>query len=135
MDQLIARLQDISTPGSPDFGKHMTHEEIAAVTATDASARAVTEYLESKGAQILSSTQHGEYITASWTIENWEKLLANEFHEFVGSSKPVFRSFEYTIPEELETHVHSVLNVLEVMLPIGIQISILTSFAVSRRSS
>ena len=93
----------------------MTHEEIAAVTSTDSSARIVTEFLESRGAKILRSTQHGEYLTASWTIGSWEGLLATEFHEFKGpKAASVFRSFEYTVPEEIEAHVHGLLNVLEV---------------------
>ena len=114
IDQLQARLEDIASPGSLNFGDHMTHEDIAAITATDASARVVSEHLESKGAQILRSTGHGEYITAAWTVGDWEQLLSAEFHEFEGAEKPLYRSFEYSLPQELETHVHSVLNVLEV---------------------
>ena len=94
----------------------MTHEEIAAVTSTDASARVVTEFLESRGAKILRSTQHGEYLTASWTIGGWENLLATEFHEFEGPDSALFRASEYTVPEEIEAHIHGLMNVLEVSI-------------------
>ena len=116
IDDLKARLEDISTPGSPNFGMHMTHEEIATVTATDASARVVKELLESKGAQVLRSTGHGEFITATWTVEGWEKLLSTELYEFEGGETVVVRAFEYTVPEVFESHVTAVLNVLEVIL-------------------
>ena len=93
----------------------MTHEEISAITATDASARIVKEHLEGEGAQIMRSTGHGEYITVAWTVECWEKLLSTEFHEFEGGDSRVFRSFEYTVPEVFEAHVSTILNVLEVI--------------------
>ena len=84
------------------------------MTSTDSSARIVTAFLESRGAKIHRSTQHGEYITASWTIGGWENLLATEFHEFEGPEVIVFRALEYTVPEEIEAHTHGLLNVLEV---------------------
>lgn len=92
----------------------MTHEEIAAITATDASAKFVSQFLEDRGARVLSSTHHGEYISAAWTVEGWENLLSTEFHVFEGDQAPILRALEYTVPEELESHVHAVLNVLEV---------------------
>ena len=62
----------------------------------------------------MKSTQHGEYITAALTVDGWEGLLNTEFHEFKGPRSTVRRAFKYAIPSELESHVHAVLNVLEV---------------------
>ena len=112
---LEARLRDISDPTSARFGAHMTHDEIAAVTDTTASAGRVTEFLESMGATVVRSTLHGEYITASWTVEGWEKVLSAEFYHFEHAGGEIVRALEYSLPVELQGHVTAVFNTVQVM--------------------
>ena len=116
VEALEARLRDISDPTSPSFGRHMTHDEIAAVTNTNHSAGRVVEVLESKGATIARSTLHGEYISASWTVEGWETLLSAEFHHFEHAGGKVVRATEYSLPAELQGHVMAVFNTVQVRL-------------------
>ena len=113
-EELQSRLHNISDPASPDFGRHLTHEEITAITATDASAAVVTAYLESKGATIIKSTQHGEYITASWTVQGWEDVLATEFFRFENGEGEVLRALQYSLPTELVGHIHAVFHTVQV---------------------
>lgn len=92
----------------------MTHEDIIAITATDASAAAITAFLEEKGAKIVKSTQHGEYITASWTVQGWEATLSTEFFRFEHAGGEILRAMEYSLPAELRGVVHAVFNTVQV---------------------
>ena len=116
VEALEARLRDISDPTSPSFGMHMTHDEIAAVTNTNHSAGRVVEVLESRGATIVRSTLHGEYITASWTVRGWETLFSAEFYHFEHAGGKVVRATEYSLPAELQGHVMAVFNTVQVRL-------------------
>ena len=113
-EELQSRLHDISDPYSSNFGRHMTHQEIADITATDASAAVVTAYLESKGATIIKSTLHGEYITASWTVQGWEDVLATEFFRFAHAKGQILRALQYSLPNKLAGFVHAVYNTVQV---------------------
>ena len=114
IDILEAKLQDIADPSSPNFGKHMTHAGIAAITATDASALVVVDYLNSRGVTIDRLTPHGEYITATSTVGRWEEILSAEFHFFQLEDKLLIRTLEYSLPHELVGHVHAVFNTVHV---------------------
>ena len=115
IEELEARLRDISDPSSPRFGRHMTHEEIAAITATDSSAEKVVEFLRSRGARVVRSTSHGEYITALWTVGGWEDSLSAKFFRFEYAGAEVVRTMEYSLPEELRGHVSAVFNTVQVL--------------------
>ena len=114
IEALESRLRETSDPTSPGFGKHMTHEEIAVLTDTDSSADRVREFLTSRGAAILRSTLHGEYITAAWTVEGWERMFSAEFFHFEYAGGEVVRAREYSLPAELQGHVLSVFNTVQV---------------------
>lgn len=92
----------------------MTHEDIIAITATDASAAKTIAFLESKGASIVKSTQHGEYITAVWTVEGWEGTLNTEFFRYEHAGEEILRASEYSLPAELVGLVHAVFNTVQV---------------------
>lgn len=114
-DELTARLHDIADPTSPNFGRHMSHEDITAITATDTAASAVIAYLESQGAKILKSTKHGEYITASWSVQGWEEVLDTEFFRFEHADGEFLRALQYSLPIELVGLVHAVFNTVQVV--------------------
>ena len=113
-EELTSRLDAIADPTSPDFGRHMTHEEITNITATDAAAAVVTSFLKSKGANVLKSTSRGEYITASWSVQGWDEMLATEFLRFEHADGEILRALRYSLPTELVGLVHAVFNTVQV---------------------
>lgn len=94
----------------------MTHEEIAAITATDVAAAKVVAFLKREGAHIVKSTRYGEYITASWTVQGWEATLTAEFFRFEHAGGEILRAVEYSLPAELVGLVHAVFNVVQVAI-------------------
>ena len=92
----------------------MTHEEIAAITSTEASAGVVEEFLERRGAKIVKSTKRGEYITASLTIKGWEEMLSAEFFRFEHDEEELVRALEYALPPELKDEVQAAFNTVQV---------------------
>lgn len=112
IDQIEKILLDVSTPGSTNYGKHMTRAQVADLTANPAATQAIKDYLAANGAEVVKATQYGEYITARANIATWEKLFDTKFYLFkdIYNSKtgPIFRSLEYSIDESLVDHVGAV---------------------------
>ena len=118
MEELTKILHDISNPASSNFGQHLTREEVAELTTNPLSRDIIISYLKSNGANILSETCYGEYITANARIDVWEKLLKTEFYNFQqaqrnGHVSEMVRTERYWIPKELDSHVESVFKTIE----------------------
>ena len=118
LGQLTDILHDISNPLSPNYGQHMTGEEVAAMTSNPDAHDAVVTYLLAKGAIIVFETLHGEYVKASAPIDTWERMFNTEFFTFHQSHSDikvdkVTRAERYWIPLELDQHVESVFNTIQ----------------------
>jgi tripeptidyl-peptidase I len=118
MEELSKILHDISNPASSNFGQHLSREEVAQLTTNPLSRDIITSYLKSNGANILSETSYGEYITANARIDVWEKLLKAEFYSFQqiqrnGHVSEIVRTERYWIPKVLDSHVESVFRTIE----------------------
>jgi tripeptidyl-peptidase I len=121
MDELTRKLEDVSDPSSPNYGQHMTMNEVVAMTANPEGLVAVTSYLVRNGATIVSETLHGEYVTAAAPIAVWEKVLNTEFFTFHqtqvdGRIEALVRAESYSIPRELGAHVMHVMNTIDTPL-------------------
>lgn len=103
---------DVSTPGNQQYGKHFSRKEVGELTSNMEATVAITKYLTNHGAEVVKSTQYGEYITARASIALWEQLFNTEFFEFHHLDKPkndiTVRSLDYSIDESLVNHVQAV---------------------------
>ena len=120
MDELTSILHDISDPYSPNYGQHWSREEVVDFTSNPDGRDAVVSYLHSNGASSVTETLAGEYITAQAPIKVWEKILNTKFFSFLlthhdKSMEIVIRAEEYWIPKDLDIHVASVLNTIEIL--------------------
>jgi tripeptidyl-peptidase I len=121
IDKLTLILHDVSDPRSVNYGQHMTREEIDTLTAIPEARAALLQYLQSNGATVTSETLSGDYITAVAAISTWEKVLNTEFYTFHrtledGRIDKVVRAERYWIPKELDEHVESVFNTVQMPL-------------------
>ena len=120
MDELTRILHDISDPYSPNYGQHWTRDEVVGLTSNAEGRDAVVSSLHMNGASVVSETLAGEYITAKAPIKVWEKIFNTEFFSFTlthcdNSIETVIRAEDYWIPRNLDKHVASVLNTIEII--------------------
>jgi tripeptidyl-peptidase-1 len=125
IEELTSILEDVSDPLSPDYGKHMTSQEVAALTANPASRDHVVAYLKAAGATIVSETLYGEFVRASAPVALWEEMFDTEFFtysvpssqdngkESERSRKFVIRTDKYSVPMALNDHVNAVFNTIQ----------------------
>ena len=84
----------------------------------------MTEWLKTNGVNIVKTTLFGEYITAQAKVSTWERMFDTKMHEFhpirnkksaegiesseIDKSSSVIRAESFSLPEEINDHVHSV---------------------------
>lgn len=116
IDKLRDILEDVSDMKSPNYGKHLTREEVVAMTADPSKAKMVIEHFVKKGAKLVKKTAHGEYITLRAPIGLWEETFTAHFEEMeLEAGRRQVRSLEFSIPEELFDHIAYVSNILQVI--------------------
>lgn len=118
MDKLTEILHDISNPSSDNYGKHMTKEEIRIMTSNQDGHDAVMSYLQSNGVTVFHDVLDGEFITASAPIFIWEKTFDTEFFSYHqrqrnGNTDIFVRADKYSVPIELDDHLQSVFNTIQ----------------------
>jgi tripeptidyl-peptidase I len=121
MDELTRILHDVSDPLSVNYGQHMSREQVSMMTSNPEARDAVVKYINANGATLVSETLSSEYITASAPISVWERVLNTEFFTFHqtqhdGTVLKVVRAERYWIPRELDEHVESVFNTIQMPL-------------------
>jgi subtilase family serine protease len=118
LDELERALYDVSEPSSPNYGRHWSGEQIRALTENPKARNAIVSYLHANGANVISESLGGDFITANATLSVWSKMLNTEFFMFHqrqhnGDIHQYARAHEYSVPKELDDHIHHVLNVIE----------------------
>lgn len=118
MAMLTRMFHDVSDPTSMSYGQHRSRAEVVEMTSNPISRDIVIDYLHTNGVTLISHTPCSEYVTATAALSLWAKLLNNEFFIFHIENRPghvieVVRSDSYFIPRELDDHVESVFNVIE----------------------
>ena len=118
IDELTSILYDISDPDSPNYGQHWSNVEVTEFTSNPQGRDAVVSYLNSNGASVVSETRGGEYITAQAPVKIWEKIFDTEFFAFRmthsdASVNNFIRAEHYSVPRELDEHLASVFNTIE----------------------
>jgi tripeptidyl-peptidase-1 len=118
IEELKRILHDVSDMYSSNYGKHRTRQEVADLTANPISRDYLISFLTSKGANIVSETLSGEYVTANAPIRLWEEIFHTEFFIFhrTQDAKHVdkfVRAEYYYLPATLDSHVQCVFNTVQ----------------------
>ena len=118
IDELTRILHDVSDPHSPNYGHHMSGEQVNSMTMNPDARDAIVAYLHSNGATVTSETLNSEYITANAPISLWEEVLDTEFFTFHqeqldGKIEEHVRAEKYSVPSELYQHLDCVFNTIE----------------------
>ncbi|KAJ7036507.1 peptidase S8/S53 domain-containing protein [Mycena alexandri] len=111
LEELISSLYEVSDPAHERYGQHLSKEEVAALVAPHPdSVEAFESWLQHHGinptdAHFLSAG--GEWITIRVSVAQAERMLGTTYgvyyHAASGSS--VVRTMEYSLPQELHSHV------------------------------
>lgn len=115
LDVLEKIFWEVSDPKHPKWGKHLTRQQVADITAHQNSTAIVSQYLNQQQVEMKVSP-YGEFITAKAPIGVWERLFATTFYEFKhveGIEKPVARSLHYSLDSEIAAHVSTVFNTID----------------------
>jgi tripeptidyl-peptidase I len=118
MDELERIIHDTANPLSPNYGQHMSEEQVNALTMNPEGRDAIVNYLHASGATVVGETLNSEFITATAPISVWNKVLHTEFslfhqEKYNGKIIQTVRAETYSIPNELEQHVVCVMNAID----------------------
>ena len=123
MDKLKQILLEVSTPGSPSYGQHMSREEVAEMSAFPEAEEAIRRFVAEQGAEVTRVTLYGDYVFAQAPVRVWEDAFQTEFFEFedlskqgrrrnmrkhINSGSTIIRALHYSLPEELLPYVSAV---------------------------
>ena len=110
-------LMSISDPASPNYGKHFTKAEVDAMTANPDATKAIVTFLGTVPGVTYEIKGHS-HISASAPVASWESVLSAKFNNYErvdgkGMTVSVIRTAEYSLPEEVATHVSAVFNTVQ----------------------
>ncbi|KAI1328437.1 tripeptidyl-peptidase 1 [Xylariaceae sp. FL0255] len=104
-DALEQAVIEMSTPGHANYGKHMDPLELRSYTApTEKTLNSVLDWLSQSN---IKTSVNNDWITITTTVEKANELLNTKFlwYQYEKSAKPVLRTLEYSIPDELATDI------------------------------
>lgn len=109
--RLEQKVLEISNPGHAEYGRHMTRDEVRALTApSDVTMALVTNWLHDHG--ITTTHIDNDFITIHATVSQADRLLSADFAWYkqlaAPSSAPKLRTLSYSVPDELAPHVDMV---------------------------
>ncbi|KAF3064043.1 Tripeptidyl-peptidase sed2 [Daldinia childiae] len=92
---------EISTPGHPNYGMHLSRDEVRAYTApTKRSVSSVADWLTKSG---VESTVNNDWITFKTDVKTANDLLGANFawYQYEKGGSPKLRTLSYSVPDEL----------------------------------
>ncbi|TFK89462.1 family S53 protease-like protein [Polyporus arcularius HHB13444] len=98
-------LMDVSTPGSPLFGQHLTKEQVESfVTPKQETIDAVTAWLKENDIEATQASPSGDQLSFSIPVSKANELLDADFSEFthIDSGTTSIRTLAYSIPADLK---------------------------------
>ncbi|KAI0202754.1 peptidase S8/S53 domain-containing protein [Astrocystis sublimbata] len=103
-NNLMDELRDLSTPGSPNYGKWLTKDEVDALfPPVDRASGIVTSWLRSHGVERI--VERGSNIRFAAPVGTMNHLLNTTFAYYdVGGSRKL-RTTEYSVPETIAPYV------------------------------
>lgn len=82
VEQLHDALMQVSTPSSPDYGMHLSKENVHKLTAPNPEhIAAVVSFLTSHGAEVSMQTENSDMIAATVPVEVAERILSAKYVE------------------------------------------------------
>ena len=96
---------EISTPGHPNYGMHMSRDEVRSFTApTKEATSTVTQWLQRHG---IEPSVDNDWISFTTTVEKASRLLDTTFgwYEYSAGGGPKLRTLSYSVPNEVAAHV------------------------------
>ena len=123
VEDLSNILNMVSDPSSKYYGKFLTQQEIASMTANPDGTAAVKSFLMSNGVTDITESMNGELITARAPVSIWESILSTKFSYYKplsesSGSGSVIRTNQYFLPEDIAPNIVSVWDTVQ--LPIMI---------------
>ncbi|KAH9010010.1 subtilisin-like protein [Lactarius hengduanensis] len=113
-DALIDALIEVSSPGHPKYGKHLSREEVAELVAPPSDVLELANaWLDHYGVHPSTiSTKHGgSWLTLTGVpVSRANKLLSASYqlYQHIGTNDTVLRTLSYGLPAALVEHVQSV---------------------------
>ncbi|KLO12132.1 subtilisin-like protein [Schizopora paradoxa] len=108
MSGLARRHEAVSTPGSAEYGKHLSKEVVEAhVKPTNETTAAVEEWLDAKGLNAFSASPAGDWLALLMTVAQASTLFDAEFSVFTyeKTGEQLVRTLAYSLPAVLLGHV------------------------------
>ncbi|KAJ6497373.1 tripeptidyl peptidase A [Mycena sanguinolenta] len=105
---LAALLQDNSDPSHPNYGKHLSKEEVYALSKpSDDTLALVEDWLVAHNASSLKWSSSKDSVTAVLSVSFAQEMLSTRFgvFEHVKSGKRVLRTLSYSLPQDLLPHI------------------------------
>ncbi|KAI0718016.1 subtilisin-like protein [Cerioporus squamosus] len=105
---LHAAVLDVSDPYSPNYGKHLSKDELSQLVAPKPeSVQAVTNWLSKNGIAATNSTLAGDELTIHVPVEKANTLLAANFTTFIHekTNTSMVRTLAYSLPANLADHI------------------------------
>ncbi|KAI0455250.1 tripeptidyl-peptidase [Xylaria acuta] len=96
---------EMSTPGHPSYGKHLSRLELRSYTApTDEAVSSVVSWLSNSNIKPLVNN---DWITFSTTVETANELLNTTFawYQYEKGGSPKLRTLDYSVPDELAKNI------------------------------
>ncbi|KAA1474758.1 family S53 protease-like protein [Dentipellis sp. KUC8613] len=102
------KLYAVSTPGSPDYGKHLSKEQVEELVAPSFDGlSAVKSWLVSHGLTTEAITPAGDWLRLNVTVKQANELLDTQYMTFTHESTGLqtVRTLEYSVPADMKSHI------------------------------
>ena len=96
---------EMSTPGNPNYGMHMTRDEVRSYTApSQASTAAVTQWLSAHG---IEPRVDNDWVSFTTTTGVASELLNTTFawYKYEGGGGDKLRTLSYSVPDHIVAHI------------------------------
>ena len=104
IDQLAERLQTVSSPDSPDYGKYLDAEDVRNMfNPSEESRNTVISWLKDSG--VTEFVDHGFHINFGANASTANAMLATKFQHFLVHGVSKIRTLEYSVPDEIAEHI------------------------------
>ncbi|TFY82906.1 hypothetical protein EWM64_g1100 [Hericium alpestre] len=108
MDGLHQKLYDVSTPGNPAYGQHLSKEEVEAFVAPSAeTASAVSDFLKANSLLYETISPAGEWLGINLPVQQANSLFGADFGTFEDqlTGERCIRTLSYSTPPSLENRI------------------------------
>lgn len=120
-EELTRMANDIADPNSPNYGKHLTKQQVDEMSRNPEGEAAIESFLTSHGARIDKKTS--STIVATAPISAWEAMMNTEFFEVespaAGPGQTLQRARTYSLPDTVAPHVNMVTNTVQMPVRIS----------------